>query len=138
MCIFPCLCKDCVEDEGQCEDHYILHPGFFDPENHAITVRMHDYHDINLVRDDFPFEAGRIVEVIKYAGIEKDVSNCIKCPRDLLHHQAYHFVHHTFCKFCENEEHKYKDVISKKACETAMTDKYKLEQNSCHFCNKLF
>ena len=125
LCIFPCLCKDCVEEEGQCEDHDILHPGYFDSENHAITVRMHDSYDINLVRDDFRFEMGRIVEVIKYAGIEKDVTKCVKCPRDLLHHQAYHFVHHTFCKFCENEKHKYEEAVSKKECEKSMTEKHR-------------
>ena len=42
MCIFPRPCKDCIEEEVQCEDHDILHPGFFDPEKHAITVRMHE------------------------------------------------------------------------------------------------
>ena len=137
-CIYPCPCKDCIEEEAQCEDHDILHPGFFDPDRHAVTVRMHDSHNINLVRDDFSFDAGRIVEVIKYAGIEKHPSNCVKCPRDLLHHQAYHFVHHSCCKFCENENHKYEDVVSKTACETNMKETNRLERYSCHFCNKLF
>ena len=68
-CIFPCVCKDCVEDEGQCEDHTILHPGYFSPEQHALTVRMHDSYNINLIQDDFAVGANRIVEVVKYAGI---------------------------------------------------------------------
>ena len=93
-CIFPCVCKDCVLEEKQCEDHLILHSGFFDPERHAITVRNDDSHNINLVTGDFSFDPKAIIEVIKYAGIEKDESNCGKCPKDLLHHQAYHFVHH--------------------------------------------
>ena len=94
--LVPCLCKDCVKEEGQCEDHHILHPGYLKPEYHAITVRKHDSRNISLVRNNFKFEVGRCVEVIKYAGIEKYANTCLKCPRDFLHHQAYHFVHHTF------------------------------------------
>lgn len=137
-CVLPCVCKDCVLDDGQCEDHEILHPGYFDEDNHAMTVRMHDSHNINLVQDDFAFEAGRIVEVIKYPGIEKDPKCCGKCPRDLFHHQAYHFVHHEFCKFCKNEKHKIEDVVSKKAYLSRMNERHNLEQLSCHICNKLY
>ena len=132
--------KDCIKEEAKWEDHDILLPGFFDPARQAVTVRMHDSHNINLVRDDynFSFDAGGIVEVIKYAGIEKHPSNCVKCPRDLLHHQAYHFVHHTCCKFCDYEAHKYEGVVSNAARENNMTETYRLERYYCHFCNKLF
>ena len=137
-CIFPCVCKDCVEDEGQCEDHTILHPGYFLPEQHALTVRMHDSYNINLIQDDFAVGANRIVEVVKYAGIEKDEHNCRKCPRDLLHHQAYHFVHHNFCKFCKNEELKYKNAVTKNDFQSNLKEKHRLENLACHMCNKIF
>ena len=137
-CIFPCLCKDCVEEEGQCEDHCILHYDYFDPEKHAFTVRMHDSHDINRVGDNFRKTNGKTIEVLEYPGIEKDSSICEKCPRDLLHHQAYHFVHHSFCKFCENEKHKYENVTSKKDCVIKMNEKYRLDETSCYICAKLF
>ena len=104
------VCKDCVLDEGQCENHDILHSGYFNEEEHSMTVRNHDSHNINLVGDDFAFVADRIIEVIRYARIEKDSMLCRKCPRDLFHHQAYHFVHHEFCKFCRNEKHKYDGI----------------------------
>ena len=42
----------------------------FSPEQHALTVRMHDSYNINLFLGDFA-GAHRIVEVVKYAGIEK-------------------------------------------------------------------
>ena len=137
-CLLPCVCKDCVLEEKQCEDHQILHSGFFDPERHAITVRNDDSHNINLVTGDFSFDPKSIIEVIKYAGIEKDESNCGKCPRDVLHHQAYHFVHHDLCKFCRNEKHKYEEVKSIKIARENMKDKYNDEKLSCHVCSKLF
>ena len=137
-CIFPCVCKDCVLEEKQCQEHPILHSGYFDPDRHAITVRSDDFHDINLVTDDFSFDPKGIIEVIKYAGIEKDSSNCGKCPIDHLHHQAYHFVHHELCKFCQNEKHKYEEVKSMKTSLENMKDKYDDEKLSCHMCNKLF
>ena len=87
-CIFPCVCKDCVLEEKQCQEHQILHSGYFDPDRHAITVRSDDSHDINTVTDDFGFDPKGKIEVIKYAGIEKDSSNCEKCPKDVLHHHA--------------------------------------------------
>ena len=135
-CIFPCLCKDCVEEEGQCEDHHILHHGYFDPATHALTVRMHDSHNIGLIT--IRSKLSHTIEVIEYAGIEKDEIDCVKCPRDLLHHQAYHFVHHTFCKFCENEKHKYDKAISKDDCVANMKEKHWLESNSCHICKRIF
>jgi hypothetical protein len=138
QCIFPCVCKDCVLEEKQCQEHQILHSGYFDPDRHAITVRSHDFHDINLGKDDFSFDPNGIIEVIKYAGIEKDKSNCVKCPVDLLHHQAYHFVHHELCKFCRNEKHKYEGVQSKKTSHENMKDKYNEEKLSCHLCCNLF
>ena len=46
---FPCVCKDCVSEEKQCQSHKILHPGYFDPEKHSFTVRNDDSLDINLV-----------------------------------------------------------------------------------------
>ena len=137
-CLLPCVCKDCVLEEKQCQDHQILHSGFFDPERHAITVRNDDSHDINLVTGEFSFDPKGIIEVIKYAGIEKDESNCGKCPIDLLHHQAYHFVHHELCKFCRNERHKYEEVKSLKIAHENMKDKYNDEKLSCHMCSKLF
>jgi hypothetical protein len=137
-CIFPCVCKDCVLEEKQCKKHEILHPGYFDVDNHAMTVREDDSHNINLVRDDFSFDPNSIIEVIKYAGIENDVRNCKECPVDLHHHQAYHFVHHELCKFCRNEKHKYEGVKTLKISHENMKDKYNDEKLSCHFCNKLF
>ena len=75
--------------------------------------------------------------MIKYAGIEKEESNCGKCPTDLLHHQAYHFVHHDLCKFCKNERHQYEQVKSKKIARKNMKDKYNDEKLSCHVCSKV-
>ena len=135
-CIFPCVCKDCViEGEKQCEEHQILHPGFFDQEKHAITVRSDDFYNINLVRDNFAFDPKRTIEGIKYAGIQRD---CETCQKDLQHHQAYHFVHHGTCKFCCNEMHKYENIKTLKECYENMKDRYNDEKLSCHYCNKLF
>jgi hypothetical protein len=37
-----------------------IHPGYFNDENHAITVRNDDSHNIYLVRDDFTFDPDSI------------------------------------------------------------------------------
>ena len=137
-CVLPCVCKDCVLEEKQCQQHQILHPGHFNAQRHAITVRSDDSLDINLDRHDTKFDVENRVEVIRYAGIEKDSSNCIKCPKDLLHHQAYHLVHHDLCKFCRNEMHKYENVKNKRVCQDNMRYKYYEERCSCHFCNRIF
>ena len=137
-CIIPCVCKECVMETKQCQTHQILHPGYFDPDRHAMTIRSDDSQDINMVTDEFNFKPERRIEVIKYAGIEKDSANCVECPIDLLHHQSYHFVHHSLCKFCINEEHKYIGVKSLERCHEYMRDKYDEEKLSCHLCNRLF
>ena len=99
---------------------------------------MHDYHNINLVQDDIAFEVNRIVEFIKYVGIEKDTQSCRKCPKDFLHHQAYNFVHHAFSKFCKNEKHKHDYALTKKDFEFNDEDKHKSETLSCHILKKTF
>ena len=48
-CVLPCVCKDCVSEDNQCQQHQILHPGYFDPKRHAISVRSDDSLDINLI-----------------------------------------------------------------------------------------
>ena len=87
-----------------------------------------DSYDINFVTDYFSFDSKGIIEVIKYAGIEKDSRNCEKCPIDVLHHHVYHFVHHKLCKFCRNEKHKYEEVKSMKTAIENMKDKYNDEK----------
>ena len=137
-CTIPCVCKDCVLEKRQCQKHQILHPGYFDPVRHAMTVRNDDSRDINLVESKFHFDVDSKVEVIQYAGIEKDYINCSDCPKDLLHHQAYHLVHHDVCKFCRNEEYKYENVITLKMSKENIREKYEDDNLSCHLCNKLF
>ena len=63
---------------------------------------------------------------------------CRKCPRDLFHHQAYHFVNHKLCKFCRNEKHKYDGIVSLKDCQSNMIYKHNNEKLSCHICNQRF
>ena len=134
-CIVPCVCKDCISEEKQCQLHKILHPGYFDPEKHSFSVRNDDSLDINLVRHDLKFDVESRVEVLKYAGIE---NGCDKCQRDLLHHQAYHLIHHDLCKFCRNAKHRYENVENKRICHENMKFKNEEENSSCHICNKIF
>ena len=134
-CIFPCVCKDCVSEEKQCQSHKVLHPGYFDPEKHSFSVRNDDSLDINLVQHDLKFDVESRVQILKYAGIEID---CAKCQQDLLHHQAYHLIHHELCKFCRNEKYKYENVKNKRVCHENMKFKYEEENCSCHICNRIF
>ena len=134
-CIVPCVCKDCVSEEKQCQLHKIVHPGYFDLEKHSISVRNDDSLDINVVRHDRKFDVESRVEVLKYAGIE---IGCDKCQRDLLHHQAYHLIHHELCKFCRNVKHKYENVKNKRICHENMKFKFEEENFSCHICNRIF
>ena len=134
-CVIPCVCKDCVLDEKQCQQHQIHHPGYFDSNIHPITVRSDDSLDINSIQRNFKFDVENRVEVIKYAGIEKD---CLTCQSDLFHHQAYHLVHHELCKFCRNEKHKYENVKNKRICQENRKFKYDEENRSCHICKKIF
>lgn len=137
-CILPCVCKDCVLDEKQCPKHQMLHPGYFDPKRHAITVRNDDSHDNTLGPNHFDFNVERRLEVIKYAGIENDDINCKECPKDLLHHQAYHFIHHERCKFC----HICKRLcLSKLKKDTHVRTQHGNELNvgaKCDECDRLF
>ena len=134
-CVVPCVCKDCVTEEKQCQLHKILHPGYFDSKQHSLSVRSDDSLDINLVRHDLKFDVESRVEILKYAGIEID---CTQCEQDLLHHQAYHLIHHELCKFCRNEKHKYENVKNKRICHENMRFKHDEESCSCHFCNRIF
>ena len=137
-CVLPCVCKDCVLEEGQCEDHNILHPGYFDKNVHAFTVRSHDSVQLNKVRRD-ELESGTLsIEIVKYAGIEKEETVCVQCPQDVLHHQAYHLVHHDSCKYCRNEKHKYENVTSVEDCFREIKRRNYFEKVSCHICKKLF
>ena len=137
-CLMPCVCKDCVLEEGQCDDHDILHPGYFDKDAHAFTVRSHDSVEFNRIGRKELESGSRGIQIVKYAGIENDDSVCVQCPQDVLHHQAYHLVHHDLCKFCRNEKHKYENVTSVEDCFREMKRKHFFEQVSCHICNKLF
>ena len=134
-CVIPCVCKDCVLEEKQCQNHQILHTGYFDFKTHALTVRSDDSLDINKVRHDSQFNVESKVEVMRYAGIAND---CFKCQRDLLHHQAYHLVHHELCKFCRNEKHKYENVSHKRICQENRKFRYEEENCSCHICYRIF
>ena len=58
-CIFPCLCALCnVVEATECQDHKILHPGFFNPKKHLFTVRNADTYDINW-NSDYLFEGNK-------------------------------------------------------------------------------
>ena len=89
-CDIPCICKDCCLGDSQCQEHKIRHPEAFDHEKDSLTIRSSELQFKTLIFLDVSY-------IIKYAGIP---TSCIKCRRDLLHHNLYHFVFHVLCKFC--------------------------------------
>ena len=51
-CIIPCVCYLCNDENPDECAHRIMHPGFFNPNEHLFTVRNADSYDINLNEDD--------------------------------------------------------------------------------------
>ena len=106
MCVIPCLCRICVMNKDQCQDHKVLHPGYFDAAKDFFTVRNSDSYDITVNN------WGKTTEnVYKYAGIPRA---CLSCSNDVYHHQAFHFVFHSSCKFCRVSRFRFDGVLTEK------------------------
>ena len=130
MCVFPCLCRMCVLEKGQCQEHKLLHPGFFDEDNDFFTVRNSD--SFNITVNDWQ----RITDnVYKHAGIPR---SCQNCSDDVYHHQAFHFVFHSSCKFCRASRFRFDGVHTEKHFKRRLEILKEQEEVSCHFCNKTF
>ena len=130
MCIFPCLCSICVLQKDQCQEHKLLHPGFFDADNDFFTVRNSD--SFNITVNNWQRTTDN---VYKYAGIPR---SCHNCSDDVYHHQAFHFVFHSSCKFCRVSRFRFDGVQTEKHFKRRLEILKEQEELSCHFCNKNF
>ena len=77
------LCSKC---NPQCSAHQIRVLYLFDPTADLYTIVTEDMHE-------YRYAYG-------YAGIPR---SCSDCAQDVLQHQIYHLVYHTFCRFCRYE-----------------------------------
>ena len=141
FCKFPCLCKACVLQTKECDEHEIIHPNLFNPSKHFFTVRNSDDYDITGNEGKLTYsnslEKGyeMIYDVYKYAGILK---NCVSCTDDIFHHQAFHFVYHDNCKFCRASKHRIEGIRTHNQFLNRFEERRYKEEMSCHVCYKVF
>ena len=140
-CEFPCLCKACVLNDKECQEHIILHPNIFDPVKHFFIVRNADDQNINYNEGKITYSNSldkgyeMIYDVYKYAGILK---SCDQCTNDMFHHQAFHFVYHDNCKFCRASKHRFEGIRTHIQFLNRFEEKRYKEEMSCHICYKIF
>ena len=103
---------------------------FFDPELDFFTVRNGDSFDITV--NDWDKSTRK---VYKYAGIPR---TCLACTDDVFHHQAFHFVYHSSCKFCRNSRYRFEGIATQKQHIRRLETQISQENLSCHICNHMF
>ena len=167
LCLW-CNIKDDYDRDHllECEHESILHPGFFDEKKHLFTVKNADSFNINYLNENLAFGnqfctnrtcAGCVaryprkscgkdcpcptcpncksIDVFKYPGTDKE---CSDCRTALLDHEAYHFVYHYMCLFCQDSAWRFLNNLTEEDYWGYLEYKRNQELRSCHYCFKIF